>query len=44
MERSDIELVRAFRTIQSVELKQLLSRLARDIAEKHGGASTEADK
>jgi transcriptional regulator with XRE-family HTH domain len=44
MERSDIELVRAFRTIQSVELKQLLSRLARDIAEKHGDASTEADK
>jgi transcriptional regulator with XRE-family HTH domain len=40
--RSDIELVRAFRTIQSAELKQLLSRLARDIAEKHGGASAEA--
>jgi transcriptional regulator with XRE-family HTH domain len=44
MERSDIELVRAFRTIHSAELKQLLSRLARDIAEKHGGTSTEADK
>jgi transcriptional regulator with XRE-family HTH domain len=37
-ERSDIELVRAFRTIQSDELKQLLVRLARDIAEKHGNA------
>lgn len=36
VERSDIELVRAFRTIQSDELKQLLVRLARDIAEKHG--------
>lgn len=39
LERSDIELVRAFRTIQSDELKQLLVRLARDIAEKHGAAS-----
>jgi len=36
LERSDIELVRAFRTIQSDELKQLLVRLARDIAERHG--------
>ncbi|HEX3974379.1 MAG TPA: helix-turn-helix transcriptional regulator [Stellaceae bacterium] len=44
IERSDIELVRAFRTIHSAELKQLLSRLARDIAEKHGGTSTETDK
>lgn len=41
-ERSDIELVRAFRTIQSDELKQLLVRLARDIAEKHGNASAES--
>lgn len=44
MARSDIELVRAFRTIQSAELKQLLSRLARDIAEKHGNAATAAGK
>jgi hypothetical protein len=36
--------VRAFRTIQSDELKQLLVRLARDIAEKHGDASAEPDK
>lgn len=41
LERSDIDLVRAFRTIRSAELKQLLVRLARDIAEKHGAASTE---
>jgi len=44
LERSDIELVRAFRTIQSDELKQLLVRLARDIAEKHGIASADPDK
>jgi transcriptional regulator with XRE-family HTH domain len=43
MERSDIELVRAFRAIQSDELRQLLVRLARDIAEKHGNASATAD-
>jgi transcriptional regulator with XRE-family HTH domain len=42
--RSDIELVRAFRSIQSAELKQLLTRLARDIVEKHGGAFAEPDK
>lgn len=39
LERSDIELIRAYRSIQSDELKQLLVRLARDIAEKHGAAS-----
>jgi transcriptional regulator with XRE-family HTH domain len=44
LERSDIELVRGFRTIQSNELKQLLVRLARDIAEKHGNASASPDK
>ena len=44
MERSDIELVRGFRTIQSAELRQLLLRLTRDIAEKHGGASSAPDK
>jgi transcriptional regulator with XRE-family HTH domain len=44
LERSDIELVRAFRTIRSAELKQLLVRLARDIAEKHSIASTDPDK
>ncbi len=43
LERSDIELVRAFRTIRSDELKQLLVRLARDIAERHGNTSAEAD-
>ena len=43
-ERIEIELVRAFRTIQSDELKQLLVRLARDIAEKHGNASDEPNK
>jgi transcriptional regulator with XRE-family HTH domain len=37
--RHEIELVRGFRSIQSDELKQLLVRLARDIAEKHGNAS-----
>lgn len=42
--RNEVELVRAFRTIQSEELKQLLVRLARDIAEKHGNASAMADK
>ena len=39
MERSDIELLGAFRAIQSDELRQLLVRLARDIAENHGNAS-----
>ena len=43
-ERNEIELVRAFRTIQSDELKQLLVRLARDIAEKHGNGAAPADK
>jgi transcriptional regulator with XRE-family HTH domain len=38
-ERGEIELVRGFRGIQSDELKQLLVRLARDIAERHGNAS-----
>ena len=42
--RGEIDLVRAFRTIHSDELKQLLVRLARDIAEKHGNASTAPDK
>jgi transcriptional regulator with XRE-family HTH domain len=44
LERSDIELVRAFRAIQSDELKQLLVRLARDITEKHDNASDAPDK
>jgi transcriptional regulator with XRE-family HTH domain len=44
LERTDIELVRAFRTIRSDELKQLLMRLARDIAEKRGNASAEPIK
>jgi transcriptional regulator with XRE-family HTH domain len=44
LERSDIEFLRAFRTIQSDELKQLLMRLARDIAERHGNASAEGAK
>lgn len=44
VERSDIELVRAFRTIESDELKQLLVRLARDIAEKHGNSSAAPGK
>lgn len=43
LERRDIELVRAFRTIQSGELRQLLVRLARDIAETHRETSAEAD-
>ncbi|HXR86576.1 MAG TPA: helix-turn-helix transcriptional regulator [Stellaceae bacterium] len=43
MERSDIELVRAFRAIQSDDLRQLLVRLARDIAEKHGNVAAKAD-
>ena len=42
--RHEIELVRAFRNIQSDELKQLLVRLARDIAEKQGNAFASSDK
>ena len=42
MARDDIELVRAFRAIQSDDLRQLLMRLARDIAEKHGNAAAKA--
>jgi transcriptional regulator with XRE-family HTH domain len=44
LQRIDIELVRAFRTVQSADLRQLLVRLVRDIAEKHGHASEERDK
>ena len=44
LDRSDIELVRAFRSIHGIELRQLLVRLARDIAQKHGVASETADK
>jgi len=44
LERSDIDLIRAFRSIQSDELKELLVRLARDIAERHGNASAEPNK
>lgn len=44
LERADIELVRAFRTIQSNEVRQLLVRLARDIAERHGPGSGTPDK
>lgn len=43
LERADIELVRAFRTIQSNDVRQLLVRLARDIAERHGAGSTPSD-
>jgi transcriptional regulator with XRE-family HTH domain len=43
IERSDIELVRAFRTIQSGELRQLLVRLARDIVEKRRATSNAAN-
>jgi transcriptional regulator with XRE-family HTH domain len=42
LERSDIELIRAFRTIRSTELRQLLVRLARDIVQKSGSASGES--
>jgi transcriptional regulator with XRE-family HTH domain len=34
LERSDIELVRAFRNIRSSELRQLLLRLTRDVSQK----------
>jgi transcriptional regulator with XRE-family HTH domain len=44
LERSDIELIRAFRAIHGDDLKQLLVRLARDIAEKHGDASGSSTK
>jgi len=43
LERADIELVRAFRSIQSNDLRQLLLRLAKDIAEKHGATSDQSD-
>lgn len=43
LERSDIELVRAFRTIRSGELRQLLVRLARDIAETRDETSEASD-
>jgi transcriptional regulator with XRE-family HTH domain len=43
LDRSDIELVRAFRTIQSDELRQLLVRLARDITETHRATSGTPD-
>ena len=44
LDRNDIELIRAFRSIQSGELRQLLVRLARDIVEKHGNASETSGK
>ena len=43
LQRMDIELVRAFRTIRSNEVRQLLLRLARDIAERHGATSAPPD-
>ncbi len=43
LDRMDIELVRAFRTIQNGELRQLLVRLARDIVEKNHGTSDTDD-
>jgi transcriptional regulator with XRE-family HTH domain len=43
LDRVDIELVRAFRSIRSGEMRQLLVRLARDIADKHDPASTASD-
>jgi transcriptional regulator with XRE-family HTH domain len=43
LERGDIELVRAFRTIQSSELRQLLVRLVRDIAETQRETSRPSD-
>jgi transcriptional regulator with XRE-family HTH domain len=42
LERSDIELVRAFRMIRSAEMRQLLVRLARDISQKLGSTSDES--
>lgn len=36
LERSDIELVRAFRAIRSPDIRQLLVRLARDIVASRG--------
>lgn len=41
--RTDIDLVRAFRTIQSDDLRQLLVRLTRDIAETHSDTSGTSD-
>jgi transcriptional regulator with XRE-family HTH domain len=43
MNRADIELVRAFRTIHNAELRQLLVRLSRDIVEKGRGALDKGD-
>ncbi len=43
LDRADIELVRSFRTIQSGELRQLLVRLARDIAETRRDTSGTPD-
>ena len=43
MDRADIDLVRAFRTIHNAELRQLLVRLARDIVEKHRSGSSKDD-
>jgi transcriptional regulator with XRE-family HTH domain len=39
LDRRDVELIRAFRRIRSTELRQLLSRLARDIAENQHDTS-----
>lgn len=43
LDRADIELVRAFRSLQNADLRQLLMRLTRDIAQKRGNASAEPD-
>lgn len=43
LDRADIELVRAFRNLQNADLRQLLMRLTRDIAQKHGTASGVSD-
>lgn len=39
LDRADIELVRAFRNLHNADIRQLLMRLARDIAVKHGNTS-----
>ncbi|HEY3917104.1 MAG TPA: helix-turn-helix transcriptional regulator [Stellaceae bacterium] len=44
LDRADIELVRAFRTIRSPEIRQLLVRLARDIVQTNGVTSGAAAK
>jgi transcriptional regulator with XRE-family HTH domain len=44
LDRGDIELIRAFRTVRNPELRQLLVRLARDIVEKGGTGSDKDDK